>query len=66
MSSTRRLQPCRWFDDQAENAALIYTGILKNSRIVTVTRYGAAGFEIHHRPAGSVMTVEFVRLTSPS
>jgi predicted 3-demethylubiquinone-9 3-methyltransferase (glyoxalase superfamily) len=48
-----------WFDDQAEEAARYYTGIFKNSRVVTVTRYGKAGFEVHGRPAGSVMTVEF-------
>jgi predicted 3-demethylubiquinone-9 3-methyltransferase (glyoxalase superfamily) len=48
-----------WFDSEAEQAARFYTGIFKNSRIVTVTRYGKAGFETHHRPAGSVMTVLF-------
>jgi predicted 3-demethylubiquinone-9 3-methyltransferase (glyoxalase superfamily) len=32
---------------------------IKNSRIVSVSRYSEAGREVHHRPAGSVMTVEF-------
>jgi predicted 3-demethylubiquinone-9 3-methyltransferase (glyoxalase superfamily) len=59
MAITQRIHPCLWFDDQSEEAARFYTGIFKNSRIVSVTRYGTAGFEIHHRPAGSVMTVEF-------
>lgn len=59
MAITQRIHPCLWFDDQAEEAARFYTGIFKNSRIVTVTRYGTAGFDIHRRPAGSVMTVEF-------
>lgn len=59
MAITQRIHPCLWFDDQSEEAARFYTGIFKNSRIVSVTRYGAAGFEIHRRPAGSVMTVEF-------
>ena len=54
-----RITPCLWFDDQGEEAAKFYTGIFKNSRIRAITRYGNAGFEIHHRPAGSVMTVEF-------
>jgi predicted 3-demethylubiquinone-9 3-methyltransferase (glyoxalase superfamily) len=59
MAPTHRLQPCLWFDDQAEQAARFYTGIFKNSKILRVTRYGKAGVEIHGRPAGSVMTVEF-------
>ena len=59
MAKTPRIHPCLWFDDQAEEAAKFYIGIFKNSRIVNVTRYGKAGFEVHHRPAGSVMTVEF-------
>ena len=57
--ATPRIAPCLWFDDKAEEAARFYTGIFRNSRIRTVTRYGTAGFETHHRPAGSVMTVEF-------
>ena len=53
------IQICLWFDDQAEEAAKFYTGIFKDARITRITRYGKAGFEIHQRPAGSVMTVEF-------
>lgn len=59
MATLQRIRPCLWFADQAEQAAQFYTGIFENSRIVTVTRYGKAGFEIHQRPEGSVMTVEF-------
>jgi predicted 3-demethylubiquinone-9 3-methyltransferase (glyoxalase superfamily) len=54
-----KIAPCLWFDDQAEEAATFYTGIFPDARIVAVTRYGEAGHEIHGRPAGSVMTVEF-------
>lgn len=59
MASIQRITPCLWFDDQAEEAAGFYSSIFKNSRIVGMTRYGEAGFEIHGRPAGSVLTVEF-------
>ena len=59
MTVKRRIQACLWFDTQAEDAARFYIGIFKNSRILTITRYGKAGFEIHGRPAGSVLTVEF-------
>ena len=55
-----RIVPCLWFADQAEPAARFYTSIFPNSKITEVTRYGTAGFEIHQRPAGSVMTVDFV------
>jgi predicted 3-demethylubiquinone-9 3-methyltransferase (glyoxalase superfamily) len=59
MPTTQRISPCLWFDDEAEEAARFYTGIFENARINAVTRYSAAGFETHGRPAGSVMTVEF-------
>ena len=55
----QKIAPCLWFDNQAEEAARFYTGIFKNSKIVSMTRYGEAGREIHGRPAGSVMTVAF-------
>ena len=59
MATLQKITPCLWFDDQAEEAARFYTGIFRNSRITTITRYGSAGFEIHGRPAGSVMVVAF-------
>lgn len=54
-----RIAPCLWFEHQAEEAAAFYISIFPNSRIRQVTRYGRAGFELHGRPEGSVMTVEF-------
>lgn len=59
MPKIRKLTPCLWFDDQAEEAAKFYTGIFDNSRITDISRYGEAGREIHGRPAGSVMVVAF-------
>lgn len=55
----QRITPCLWFDSQAEEAAQFYVGIFRNSRILRTTHYGKAGTEIHGRPPGSVMTVEF-------
>ena len=55
----QKIAPCLWFDHQAEEAARFYTSIFPNSRILEITKYGRAGFEIHTRPAGSVMTVAF-------
>jgi predicted 3-demethylubiquinone-9 3-methyltransferase (glyoxalase superfamily) len=59
MATTQRISPCLWFDDQAEEAAEFYVGIFESSRVVSILRYGKAGFEVHQRPAGSVMTVDF-------
>ena len=59
MSISTRIRPCLWFNDQGEDAARFYTGIFPNSRILATTHYSEAGFEIHGRPAGSVMTVVF-------
>lgn len=59
MKITQKISPCLWFDDQAEEAARFYTSVFKNSEIKQISRYGEAGYEIHKRPAGSVMTVVF-------
>ena len=55
----QRITPCLWFDDKAEEAATFYCGIFRNARIDQVSHYTEVGKEIHGRPAGSVMTVEF-------
>jgi predicted 3-demethylubiquinone-9 3-methyltransferase (glyoxalase superfamily) len=44
-----------WFDDQAEEAANLYTSLFKNSKITSVNRYSEAG---PGKP-GSVMTINF-------
>jgi predicted 3-demethylubiquinone-9 3-methyltransferase (glyoxalase superfamily) len=59
MATTKPITPCLWFDNQAEEAARFYTGIFKNSKIGIISRYDEAGHDVHGRPAGSVMTVEF-------
>jgi predicted 3-demethylubiquinone-9 3-methyltransferase (glyoxalase superfamily) len=59
MPTIRKIAPCLWFDSQAEAAAKYYVGIFKNSKLGRISRYSDAGKDVHHRPAGSVMTVEF-------
>lgn len=54
-----QISHCLWFDNQAEDAANLYTSIFKDGKIHKITRYGKEGFEIHGRPDGSVMTAEF-------
>lgn len=51
----QKITPFLWFDHQAEEAANFYVSIFKNSKIVTISRYGEAG----PGPEGAVMTVAF-------
>jgi predicted 3-demethylubiquinone-9 3-methyltransferase (glyoxalase superfamily) len=51
----QKITPFLWFNDKAEEAMKFYVSIFKNSKVVTVTRYGDAG----PGPKGSVMTAAF-------
>jgi predicted 3-demethylubiquinone-9 3-methyltransferase (glyoxalase superfamily) len=55
----QKITPCLWFDSNAEEAAKFYTSVFKNSKIGKISRYGKEGYEIHGKPAGTVLTVEF-------
>jgi len=57
--AAQKITPCLWFDTEAEDAAQFYCTVFDNSRITTVSRYGEEGHDIHGKPAGSVMAVEF-------
>jgi hypothetical protein len=41
-----KIARCLWFDAQTEDAAIYDVGIVGNSRIRAVARYGTAGFEV--------------------
>lgn len=51
-----KVSPCLWFDGRADEAARFYVSVFKNSSIVNTTYY----LEGSPRPAGSVMTVQFI------
>jgi predicted 3-demethylubiquinone-9 3-methyltransferase (glyoxalase superfamily) len=51
----QKITPFLWFDHEAEEAMNFYVSIFKNSKVLTVSRYGEAG----PGPAGSVMTATF-------
>jgi len=51
----QKITPFLWFDNQAEEAANFYVSIFKNSKILSISRYGEAG----PGPKGSAMTVMF-------
>jgi predicted 3-demethylubiquinone-9 3-methyltransferase (glyoxalase superfamily) len=54
----QKIVPNLWYDGDAEAAATLYARLIPGSTVGTVTRYGAAGQEIHGRPEGSAMTVD--------
>ena len=54
-----KIRPNLWFDTQAEDAARFYTGIFKDSKLGAISFYPDVGQEIHGKPPGSVLTVEF-------
>jgi predicted 3-demethylubiquinone-9 3-methyltransferase (glyoxalase superfamily) len=55
----KSITPCLWFNGQAEEAAIFYTSIFKNSKIDGISRYGKEGYEVHRQKEGTVMTVDF-------
>ncbi len=59
MATMQKITSNLWFDNQAEEAAKFYTSVFKNSRIGKISRYGKEGYEVHKRPEGSVMTIQF-------
>lgn len=59
MAILQKIIPNLWFDGQAEEAANYYVSIFKNSSLGRISRYGKEGIEIHKKPEGSVLTIEF-------
>jgi predicted 3-demethylubiquinone-9 3-methyltransferase (glyoxalase superfamily) len=51
----QKITPFLWFNDNAEEAIHFYTSIFKNSKIVSISRYGEAG----PGPEGTVMSATF-------
>src|SRR5450432_2629340 len=51
----QKITPFLWFNDNAEEAMNFYISIFKNSKVVSVSRYGDAG----PGPKGSVMVGKF-------
>ncbi|MFZ2198206.1 MAG: VOC family protein [Thermodesulfovibrionales bacterium] len=56
----KKITPCLWFDNQAEEAVNFYVSIFKKSKIMDIARYGEAGAKVSGKPEGTVMTVTFL------
>ncbi len=51
----QKITPFLWFDDQAEEAVNFYVSLFKNSKVLSMNRYGDAG----PRTKGTVMSATF-------
>ncbi len=51
----QKITPFLWFDGKAEEAMNFYVSVFKNSKVLSVSRYGDAG----PGPKGSVMSATF-------
>jgi predicted 3-demethylubiquinone-9 3-methyltransferase (glyoxalase superfamily) len=51
----QKITPFLWFNDTAEEAVNFYVSIFKNSKVMSVSRFGDAG----PGPKGSVMSMTF-------
>src|SRR3989449_7582287 len=51
----QKITPFLWFDDQAEEAMNFYVSVFKNSKVISITRYGDEG----PGPKGTVMVASF-------
>ena len=51
----QKITPFLWFDGNAEEAVNFYVSIFKNSKVLSIARYGEAG----PGPKGTVMTASF-------
>jgi len=52
----QKITPFLWFDNQAEEAMNFYVSVFKDSKVLSISRYGE-GAPV---PAGTVMTASFV------
>lgn len=51
----QKINPFLWFDNQAEEAMNFYVSVFKNSKVLSVKRYGEGA----PAPKGTVMTANF-------
>jgi len=51
----QKITPFLWFDSNAEEAVNFYISIFRNSKLLSISRYGEGG----PGPAGTVMTATF-------
>jgi predicted 3-demethylubiquinone-9 3-methyltransferase (glyoxalase superfamily) len=55
MPARQKITPCLWFDGNAEEAMNLYFSVFKDSKIISITRWGKEG----PGPEGSVLVAKF-------
>lgn len=55
----QKIIPHLWFSNNAQEAVDFYLSIFGDGSVVSTTHYSDAGFEVHHMPKGTVLTVSF-------
>lgn len=55
----QKINPCLWFDNEAQEAAQFYTSLFANSKIGRTLHYSEASAEASGQKEGSILTVEF-------
>lgn len=53
------INPCIWFDSEAEEASKFYTTIFPDSKILFSLPYTKIGFEYHGKEEGTISTITF-------
>ncbi len=56
---SQKLATCLWFDHEALEAVMFYLSIFKDGKIGKIHYYGDEGFDIHGKPKGTVLLVNF-------
>ncbi len=51
----QKITPFLWFDDQAEDAMNFYLEVFKNSKVLSINRYGSGA----PKPEGTLLTASF-------
>lgn len=59
MAIVQKIVPNFWFNRNGEEAVDYYVSIFKNSSVGDKTYYTKSGFDQHHMPEGTVLTIEF-------
>jgi predicted 3-demethylubiquinone-9 3-methyltransferase (glyoxalase superfamily) len=57
--SKQTITPCLWFNNEAEEAAKLYTSLFQNSKVTSSNRYSPEGAKVSGQKEGSAMTVSF-------
>lgn len=59
MNINHRMQPCLWFEGNAEEAVAFYTGIFPNSKVINTLVTSKEVAQASGNPEGSVLCIEF-------